>query len=447
MKIAVVGTGYVGLVQGVCLAELGNEVVCVDIDEEKIAKLRRGVSPIYEPGIEELIRKNLGAGRIGFNTSLAQQIKGTKIIFIAVGTPPDESGRADLKYVLAAAAEIGKCLDHYAVIVNKSTVPIGTGELVRNTIKKYYRGDFDVVSNPEFLREGSAIDDFMHPDRVVIGCNNGKTAAYKVAELYMVLGAPILITNLETAEMIKYASNSYLATQISFINSVANVCEQVGADVADVARGMKLDKRIGQRAFLSAGLGYGGSCFPKDVSALIQIARENKVDFRILEEVEAVNKEQRQRFVLKVKETLGDLKGKRIAVWGIAFKPKTDDIRDAPAVSIIESLLSLGAKITVYDPVAAENIAKIFPQASLAKKSIEACRGADALLVITEWDEFKQINLSEVRGIMSRPVILDGRNIYAPARMKELGFEYYSVGRFGTSKQAGRSKEKVVATN
>ncbi len=447
MKIAVVGTGYVGLVQGVCLAELGNEVVCVDIDEEKIAKLRRGVSPIYEPGIEELIRKNLGAGRIGFNTSLAQQIKGTKIIFIAVGTPPDESGRADLKYVLAAAAEIGKCLDHYAVIVNKSTVPIGTGELVRNTIKKYYRGDFDVVSNPEFLREGSAIDDFMHPDRVVIGCNNGKTAAYKVAELYMVLGAPILITNLETAEMIKYASNSYLATQISFINSVANVCEKVGADVADVARGMKLDKRIGQRAFLSAGLGYGGSCFPKDVSALIQIARENKVDFRILEEVEAVNKEQRQRFVLKVKETLGDLKGKRIAVWGIAFKPKTDDIRDAPAVSIIESLLSLGAKITVYDPVAAENIAKIFPQASLAKKSIEACRGADALLVITEWDEFKQINLSEVRGIMSRPVILDGRNIYAPARMKELGFEYYSVGRFGTSKQAGRSKEKVVATN
>jgi len=383
MKVMVVGTGYVGLVQGLCLAELGNDVVCVDIDAGKIDKLQQGISPIYEPGIEEMIKMNLLAKRIRFETSIEKFINSSEIIFIAVGTPPDESGRADLKYVLGAAEEIGKYIKSYKIIVNKSTVPIGTGQLVKKRIQKHYKGKFDVVSNPEFLKEGSAIDDFLHPDRIVIGTDNGKEASEKVSRLYEVLGAPILITNLETAEMIKYASNSYLANQISFINSIASICEKVGADAVEVSKGMKLDKRIGQKAFLSAGLGYGGSCFPKDVEALIQIARDNKVEFKILEEVEAVNKAQRQKFVLKIKECLKDLNKKKLTVWGLAFKPKTDDIREAPAITIIEALLDLGAQINAYDPVAEENVKKIFPQISFFPNPLEACRGANALLIIT----------------------------------------------------------------
>ena len=429
MKIIVIGTGYVGLIQGVCLAELGNEVVCIDIDANKVKKLKKGISPIYEPGIEELIHQNLEDGRIKFDISLKDNIKDAEVIFIAVGTPSDESGRAELKYVLAAAEDIGKSLKNYAVIVNKSTVPIGTGELVKKTIQKHYKGKFDVVSNPEFLKEGSAVDDFMHPDRVVLGSNNGADAAKKVARLYEILGSPILITNLETAEMIKYASNSYLATQISFINSVANICEKVGADVTEVSKGMKLDKRIGGRAFLSAGLGYGGSCFPKDVQALVQIARDNEVDFKILEEVEAVNKNQRQKMVLKIKNVLGELKGKKIAVWGVAFKPRTDDVRDAPAITIIEALTDLGAKIVAYDPVAEETAEQVLPDVKFAKKSIEACKDASALVVITEWNEFKQIDLNKIKQVMKKPIIFDGRNIYNPTEMKKLGFEYYSIGR------------------
>lgn len=429
MKVLIIGTGYVGLVQGVCLAELGNDVICIDLIEEKVAKLKKGISPIYEPGIEELIVKNIKAGRINFSTSLKDNIAEAEIIFIAVGTPPDEDGRADLKYVLAAAEDIGKNLKKYAVVVNKSTVPIGTGEMVRKTIEKHYKGDFDVVSNPEFLREGSAIEDWMKPDRVVIGDSNGHKAAKKVAKLYEVLESPILITNLEAAEMIKYASNSFLATQISFINSIAAICEKVGADVIQVSQGMKLDGRIGKRAFLNAGLGYGGSCFPKDVEALIQIANDNKVDFKILEEVEAANKTQRTKFVEKIKSKLGSLKGKKIAVWGIAFKPKTDDIRMAPSVPIIKQLKSLGAEIVAFDPVAQENLNIVMPEIEFNDNATNACKDADALAIITEWDEFKHIDLKKIKKIMKKPVIFDGRNIYEPENMRELGFEYYSIGR------------------
>ncbi|MFA5926684.1 MAG: UDP-glucose/GDP-mannose dehydrogenase family protein [Patescibacteria group bacterium] len=439
MKIVVIGTGYVGLVQGVCLAELGNEVVCIDIDKEKIEKLKNSISPIYEPGIEELITRNISAGRINFSTDLSSSVGEAEIVFIAVGTPPDESGKADLKYVLKAAEEIGKNITGYTIVVNKSTVPIGTGKMVKAAIEKHYNGEFDVVSNPEFLREGSAIDDFMSPNRVVLGDNNNGSAAKKVAKLYEVLDAPILITNLETAEMIKYASNSFLATQISFINSIATICEKVGADVAEVAKGMKLDKRIGERAFLDAGLGYGGSCFPKDVTALIQIAKENGYDFKILEEVENVNKKQRLRFVQKIQQTLEELEGKKIAIWGAAFKPKTDDIREAPAITIIEALIDLGVKVTIYDPVAAEMVKKIFPSISDASKPLDACKDADALVIITEWDEFKQIDLASVKRELKNPIIFDGRNLYSPGDMAEAGFDYYPIGR----KQPNKTREKA----
>lgn len=429
MKIMIIGAGYVGLVQGICLAELGNDVTCVDVDEEKIKKLQNGASPFFEPGIEEMIKMNLLARRIRFDSSVAKNINEAEIIFIAVGTPSDKDGRADLSQVLSAAKEIGKNIRKYKIIVNKSTVPIGTGELVKKTIAKYYKGKFDVVSNPEFLREGSAIDDFMQPDRIIIGDNNNKMAAKVVAKLYEVLNAPIVITNLETAEMIKYASNSYLASQISFINCVAKICEKVGANVAEVSKGMKLDSRIGPKAFLNAGLGYGGSCFPKDVQALIQIARDKKVDFKILEEVEATNKTQRQHFILKIKQELKNLKNKKITLWGAAFKPKTDDLRDAPSLTIIEALADLGAEITVYDPVAENNLKKIYPNINFASDPIEACKSADALIIVTEWDVFKQINLRDIKKVMDNPLIFDGRNIYDPEEMKDAGFKYISIGR------------------
>ena len=429
MKIIVIGTGYVGLVQGVCLAELGNNVVCVDIDKNKINQLKQGVSPIYEPGIEDLIKHNIAANRIQFSISLNEHIENADIIFIAVGTPAKKNGDADLKYVLKAATDIGKNIKSYKIIVNKSTVPIGTGQLVKQTIKKHYHGDFDVLSNPEFLREGSAIDDFIRPDRIIIGTNNGRAAAFKLAKLYQVLGSEILITNLETSEMIKYASNSYLATQISFINSIARICERVGADVDKVAKGMKLDKRIGERAFLKAGLGYGGSCFPKDVQTLIKIASDNRVNFGILEETEKVNKNQRIIFVNKIIKVLGNLKGKQITIWGGAFKPETDDIRDAPAITIIEKLLKLGAKIKVYDPAAENNLKKILPQVQYFPDSIEACQDSDALVVATDWNEFKQIDLKKVTSALKQPYIFDGRNIYSQKMVEKYGIKYFSVGR------------------
>lgn len=429
MRVIVIGTGYVGLVQGVCLAELGNNVVCIDLDVEKINKLKKGISPIYEPGIEELLVKNIKAKRITFDTDLKKHTDGNDVIFIAVGTPPDEDGRADLKYVLAAAEQIGKSLNHYQVVVNKSTVPIGTGKLVKKTIEKHHKGDFDVVSNPEFLREGSAIEDWLHPDRVIIGDENGGKGGQTLSKLYEVLGSNILITNLETAEMIKYASNSFLATQISFINSLAVICEKVGADVNAVARGMKLDKRIGKEAFLNAGLGYGGSCFPKDVEALIQISNDNNNRFGILEEVEYVNLGQRKNFVRKVEQEIGNLKDKKIAVWGLAFKPKTDDIRMAPSISIVEDLIEMGAKVYAFDPVAEENVKKIIPNITFSPDSLSVCKDADALLLITEWDEFKQINLKKLKELMKSPYLFDGRNVYDPKVMKEQGFKYYSIGR------------------
>jgi len=429
MNIIVVGTGYVGLVQGVCLAELGNHVTCIDIEEEKIALLRKGQSPIYEPGLEELLVKNIKTGRINFDTSIDKHIKDNEVIFIAVGTPPDENGRADLKYVLQAATEIGQKLNSYQIIVNKSTVPIGTGQMCRNTIKQYYKGDFDVVSNPEFLREGSAINDWMQPDRVIIGYSGQSDAAKKIAELYAVLEAPTLITNLETAEMIKYASNSYLATQISFINTLSRICDRVGADIEEVAEGMKLDKRIGPKAFLSAGLGYGGSCFPKDVEALIKIARDLNIEFSILEATDEINKSQRQEFIHRIKNTLNTIDGKKITIWGAAFKPKTDDLRESPAITIIEALSTLGAKITVYDPVAGNKLQAVNPDIILSDDAMSACQKADALIIVTEWDEFKQIDLEEIKSIMHQPIIFDGRNIYNPKTMTELGFNYYSIGR------------------
>lgn len=429
MKILVIGTGYVGLVQGVCLAELGNDVVCIDVDKNKIDKLKKGQSPIFEPGIEDLIIQNIKAKRIRFDTALDNYINETDIIFIAVGTPPKKDGSADLKYVLQAAKEIGKAIKNYKIIVNKSTVPIGTGQLVKEIIKDSYTGDFDLLSNPEFLREGTAISDFMHPDRVVIGTDNGRKAANKLANLYRVLNCEILITNLETAEMIKYASNSYLATQISFINSIARICERVGADVDEVAQGMKLDKRIGEKAFLKAGLGYGGSCFPKDVQALMKIASDNNVRFRILEETEEVNRQQRLEFINKIKKELKSAKGKQITIWGVAFKPETDDIRDAPAITIINKLLNWGARIVVYDPVAENNLKKIFPKIQYTNNSIDACRGSDALIIATEWNEFRQVDLEKVKLALKTPYIFDGRNIYSVENLLPFGFKYYGIGK------------------
>lgn len=428
MKIAVLGVGYVGLVTATCFAELGNDVIGVDIDPKKISNLKKGIIPIYEPGLDDLVAKNVKAGRINFTTKFDDAVKKSQIIFIAVGTPPQEDGSADLQYVLAAAESIAKAANGYKIVVDKSTVPIGTGKMVANTIKKYYKGDFDVVSNPEFLREGSALGDFLHPDRVVIGHASAK-AKKLMRELYKPLNAPILFTNIETAEMIKYASNSLLATEISFINSVANICERVGADVNMVSEGMKLDKRIGKYAFLSAGAGYGGSCFPKDVKALIQIARRHDYHFNILEEVENVNHAQREHIVDNLLKTLKTPKNKTVAIWGIAFKPETDDIREAPAIDIIKSLQENGIKINAYDPVAEENAKLVLKNVKYFKSPLEATKNTDALLIMTEWNEFSQLDLDALKKNLKTLIVFDTRNIYDPAKMKKDGFIYKSIGR------------------
>ncbi|OGF30204.1 UDP-glucose 6-dehydrogenase [Candidatus Falkowbacteria bacterium RIFOXYB2_FULL_35_7] len=429
MKIVVVGTGYVGLVTGTCLASLGNEVTCVDIDSNKIENLKNGIIPIYEPGLEDLVKRNYEIGRLKYSTSLAQALFGAEIVFIAVGTPPKENGEADLQYVEAVAHEIGKNLNDYIVVVNKSTVPIGTGDLVTRIIKNYYAGEFDVVSNPEFLREGSAINDFMQPDRIVIGCDNNMKAVEIMKNLYLPLNCPILITDLKSAEMIKYASNAFLAMSISFINSVAKICEQVGADVEKVSEGMKLDKRIGKNAFLSAGCGYGGSCFPKDVQALVNIGRQNNVPFTILEEVEKVNCQMKNLLFEKLLNIYNDLYQKRVAIWGIAFKPNTDDIRFAPALTIIENLLNHGVQINIYDPVAQENVRKMYPDLNYFNDPYQALHQVDCLLVITDWHDFKQVDKSKIKELMRGNLIIDGRNIYQPEEMFGLGFNYHSIGR------------------
>ncbi len=428
-NIAVIGTGYVGLVTGTCFADLGNRVTCIDIDERKIAVLREGGMPIYEPGLEEVIRRNVAAGRLTFATSYAEGLKTAEFVFIAVGTPSGVDGEADLQYVRAAAETIAQTMDHPLIIINKSTVPVGTGDWVADIIRQSQPRaiEFAVVSCPEFLREGSALTDFMNPDRVVLGSLD-RDAAEKVAQLHLPLRAPIVLTDLRTAEMIKYASNAFLATRISFINEIAAICERLGADVKEVAAGMGYDKRIG-RAFLDAGIGYGGSCFPKDVKALEYMGLLHGAHPALLRTVMEINRDQRRRLVQKLREAVGMLQGKKIGLLGLAFKPNTDDMRDAPSVEIAHMLLREGAKVYGYDPVAREVAERLIPEIGQVSDPYDLAAGCDALLLMTEWNEFKHLDFARIRTLMHTPVLIDGRNVYEPDTMREAGFIYHGVGR------------------
>ena len=431
MRIAVIGTGYVGLVVGVCLAENGNEVTCVDKDEAKIRNLQRGKVPIYEPGLEELLRRNRHEGRLTFTTALPKAVRASQIVFIAVGTPQGEDGSADLQHVLDVARDLARSMNGYKVIVNKSTVPVGTAARVRDVVRRETTHPFSVVSNPEFLKQGAAIDDFMKPDRVVIGAEDPR-AADIMRELYKPFtrtGAPIMIMDCASAELSKYAANAMLATRISFMNEIANVCESVGADVDKVRKAVASDRRIGP-SFLFPGVGYGGSCFPKDVKALLRFSADSGYPFRILTAVESVNEAQKLRLVEKLEAHFGSLKGKTIALWGLAFKPKTDDMREAPAISIIQRLLAAGAKVQAYDPEAIPVAKKLFGnRVTYAAKSYEALSGADALTIVTEWNEFRELDFSKMKRLLRQPLIFDGRNIYDPQQMRTLGFTYFSIGR------------------
>lgn len=437
MKIGMIGTGYVGLVTGTCFAESGNDVICVDINTEKVARLNRGEIPIYEPGLDELVKRNMAEERLHFTTKIEEAVEASLMLFIAVGTPPGEDGSADLTYVLNAARDIGRHMKSFKIIVDKSTVPVGTGDLVRKVISEELarRGEnvpFDVVSNPEFLKEGNAIDDFMKPDRVVVGCDDPRTAEL-MKELYAPFvrtEKPILIMDVRSAEMTKYAANAMLATKISFMNDIANLCEKVGANIDNVRRGIGSDSRIGY-SFIFPGAGYGGSCFPKDVQALVRTGNANSYKLEILEAVEAVNKRQKEVLFAKLREALdGQIKGRTVAVWGLAFKPNTDDMREAPAIVLIESLLAAGASVRVYDPEAMDEARKTFgDRIAYVKRSYDALEGADALVVVTEWNEFRRPDFERMRSLLKKPVIIDGRNIYEPVRMKTLGFEYRSIGR------------------
>ena len=433
MKITIVGTGYVGLVAGACFAESGNDVVCVDKDEAKIKLLRRGRMPIYEPGLEELVSRNRQEGRLRFTVALPKAVRDASIVFIAVGTPQGEDGSADLNHVLAVARDVAKAMNGYKVIVNKSTVPIGTSVKVREVIRRETTHPFSVVSNPEFLKQGAAIDDFMKPDRVVIGAEDPR-AQEMVLELYAPFtrtGAPIMVMDCPSAELTKYAANAMLATRISFMNEVANVCELFGADVDQVRRAIGADRRIGT-SFLFPGIGYGGSCFPKDVSALTHFAAQRSYDFRILKAVEAVNDLQKTRLLAKMQAHFGSLKGKTIAMWGLAFKPRTDDMREAPATVLISGLLEAGAKVQAYDPQAGRVARGIFgSKITLASKGYDALKGADALAIVTEWNEFRNPDFDLMRQLMNQPVIFDGRNLYDSARLARLGFRYFPMGRPG----------------
>ena len=431
MKIAVIGSGYVGLVAGACLAENGNEVICVDKDASKVRALQRGRIPIYEPGLEEMVRRNRAEKRLTFTTDLPKGIRASQIVFIAVGTPTGEDGSADLSHVLEVARQIGKAMNGYKVIVDKSTVPVGTSEKVREVIKKETQHPFSVVSNPEFLKQGAAIEDFMKPDRVVIGAEDQR-AGQIMTELYSPFtrtGAPIMMMDCASAELCKYAANAMLATRISFMNEVANVCEVVGADVDQVRRAVASDRRIGP-AFLFPGVGYGGSCFPKDVKAMVKFASAKNYDFEILRAVENVNDRQKIRLLSKMKQHFGSLKGKRIAVWGLAFKPKTDDMREAPAVPLISALLDAGASVAAYDPEAMKVARTIFgTRVDFKDKSYEALSGADGLAIVTEWNEFREPDWTKIKKMLKTPVIFDGRNIYNPDQLRGLGFSYYAMGR------------------
>ena len=433
MKIAVVGSGYVGLVLGACLAENGNTVACVDKDESKVAMLKAGKIPIYEPGLEEMVLRNQHEDRLSFTTDLRSSVKASAIVFIAVGTPQGEDGAADLQHVLAVAKAIGQALDEYTVVVDKSTVPVGTAKRVRQTIAAETTQIFSVVSNPEFLKQGAAIEDFMKPDRVVIGVeDNDERAAGLMKELYGPFtrtGAPILTMSTASAELCKYAANAILATRISFLNEIANVCELVGADVDHVRKAIGSDRRIGS-SFLFPGVGYGGSCFPKDTQALLKSAEDKGYDFKILRAVEDVNDRQKERLVDKIEAYLPNLSGRTIAVWGLAFKPRTDDMREAPAIPIIERLLRRGATVRAYDPAAAPVARGIFgDRITLCDKSYDALSGADALAVVTEWNEFREPDFAKMRSLMKAPVVFDGRNLYSPEQMRALGFTYFSIGR------------------
>ena len=431
MKIAVIGTGYVGLVAGTCLADLGNDVICVDIDEQKIGQLKKGIVPIYEPGLGDLLKRNLSEKRIQFTTDGDEAIRKSEIIFIAVATPTGKSYEADLSIVEAVAKQIGKNLNGYKVIVIKSTVPVGTTSRVKEIIRTLGKNkDFDVVSNPEFLREGEAVNDFTFPDRVVIGVENGN-ARQIMEKLYAGIARtnhPILFTDIKSAEIIKYASNAMLATRISFMNEIANLCEKAGADVKEVAKGIGLDARIGPR-FLQAGAGYGGSCFPKDVKALIHTMKGNGVQGKILEAVEAVNEAQKASIVPKLKKLVPDLKGKKIALWGLAFKPKTDDMREAPSITILHQLQKEGAKINAFDPEATKTAKKIFKDVAYFEDPYETVKDCEALIIVTEWNTFRDLDKEKIRRLLAKPNIVDGRNVYDPKEMKELGFNYIGIGR------------------
>jgi len=429
-RICVIGGGgYVGLTTGACFADLGNEVVCVDIDEQKIVGLRQGKLPIYEPGLQEMVERNARVERLRFTTSYSEGLDGAEFAFIAVDTPSGSEGEADLKYVRMAAETIAGKMTGSLIIVNKSTVPIGTGDWVAEIVEEHIGAglDFAVVSNPEFLREGSAIGDFLNPDRIVLGSTD-RHAAEKVAQLYLSLRAPILVTDLRTAEMIKYASNAYLANRISFINEISSICEQLGADIKEVAAGMGYDKRIGH-SYLDAGVGWGGSCFPKDVKALAHMASIHGCHPQLLRAVIEINRDQRRRIVQTLRETLGSLHGKTVTILGLAFKPNTDDMREAPAVEVIHLLQNEGTFIKAFDPVAMGKAKEILPDVTFCEDAYEAAEGSDALVIVTEWNEFKHLDMARIKVSMAEPVLMDGRNIYEPRNMEELGFIYRGIGR------------------
>lgn len=432
MKIAIIGTGYVGLVAGVCLADMGNDVICIDNNETKLLQLRNGIIPIYEPGLEELVKVNTMEKRLTFSSNINDAVKQSEVCFIAVGTPQGEDGSADLQYVMQVAEAIAKSINGYKVIVNKSTVPVGTAEKVTEIIKQYTNYPFDVVSNPEFLKQGNAVDDFLHPDRVIIGSNSDK-ATRIMQDIYASFfrtGNRVIVMDVKSAEMTKYASNSFLATKISFMNEIANLCEKVGADAEMVRVGMSTDTRIGNK-FLFPGLGYGGSCFPKDVKALIKTGIDNGVDMSIIKSADATNKKQKQIFINKILSYFkNDINNKTFAIWGLAFKPKTNDMREAPAITVINELLKHGAKINVYDPKAMDYSKSIWgDRINYCQYSYEAVKNANALLLLTEWNEFRRPDFEKIKSLMTAPLIFDGRNQYNAERLKDKGFVYYQIGR------------------
>lgn len=441
-NICVIGTGYVGLVNATCFADLGNKVIALDIDAKKVEDLRNGIMPIYEPGLAELVTRNIKSNRLTFTTSYEEALADAEFVFICVGTPSGVDGEADLQYVRTAAESIAKKMTHPLIIINKSTVPVGTGDFVADIVHKTQPQpiDFSVVSCPEFLREGSAVQDFMFTDRTVLGSDDPK-AAEEVAQLYLPLRAPIMMTDLRTAEMIKYASNAFLATRISFINEISIICEKLGADVIEVARGMGFDKRIGHH-FLQSGIGYGGSCFPKDVKALAYMAQTHGMHPQLLNAVMEINEFQRRHIILKLNELLGDVRGKTIGLMGLAFKENTDDIRESPALAVARYLLKQGAVVRGYDPVAMENTAREMPEVQLCGGPYEVAEGADAVVIATPWNEFKQLDLYRLKDLMKQPVLVDGRNMYEPELMHEIGFRYRGVGRGFNGTGIGHTEEE-----